>query len=70
MNPFTLEVYFERDDDRDLAERASAALEQLVGAVAPNVVLQILKLKAHSISRHRFSWSGGERRASAGQATV
>jgi hypothetical protein len=55
-------VYFESENDRDFAERASGALQQLVGTIAPNVVLlEILTLKANLIRRHSFSWEGGER---------
>jgi len=61
MKRFTLEVYFENDDDRDLAERASAALLQLVADVAPHVALEVLLHKADSISRHSFDWGGSRR---------
>jgi hypothetical protein len=61
MKRFTLEVYFENDDDRDLAERGSAVLLQLVADVAPHVALEVLLLKADLISRHSFDWGGSQR---------
>jgi hypothetical protein len=60
MSRFTLELYFE-NDDHDLAGRASAALRQLVSELAPNVVLEILILKAQSITRRVFDWGGSRR---------
>jgi hypothetical protein len=58
MNQFALELYFESEDDRALAERASAALKKLVGDIAPHVVLDVTVLQARSISRHRFERGG------------
>src|SRR4051812_45098357 len=48
---FTLEMYFEVDEDRDFAEQARKALLQLLTDLAPHVVLDIQVMKAHAIAR-------------------
>lgn len=48
MREFTLEIYFETDDDYALAESASSDLRRLVGELAPHISLHVLVLKAKS----------------------
>jgi hypothetical protein len=52
LTRFVLELYFESDGDRDFAERASAALQQLVCEVAPHVALEVHVLEAYSVRRN------------------
>jgi len=53
-----LELYFESDGDRDLTERLSAALQQLVRALAPHIALDVHVLEAHSFRRNVDSGTG------------
>jgi hypothetical protein len=61
MTSLTLELYFESDADRVFAERSGRALQQLVSEIAPNLDLDVLVFKAHSITRSKFDWGGSPR---------
>jgi hypothetical protein len=60
MAEFTLELYYERDTDRDFAEGEVAKRKEMVREVAPHVALKILVLRATNIYRSTGSLADGQ----------
>ena len=54
--PFTLELYYEADGDRPLAEAAAARHRKLVSLLAPHIALRIDVRKASVIVRFPAPW--------------
>jgi hypothetical protein len=58
MYTFVLEIYFENDQDRSVADRGAECLRRLVAALAPHIELQVVVIKASRICRNHFNWGG------------
>jgi hypothetical protein len=61
MYRFFLEIYFESDDDRSVADRGAESVRRLVTTLAPHIELQIVVIKYSRICRRHFDWGGADR---------